>query len=162
MNNLDTDLQARLTKLAYKRTIPYCHGCNTEARGGRCSGCGPDDLMRLLPGEGLDWGVDWVISAIIRENLKAIDTEEVFEDSVRGCYPDTTKIGWLEYDTISAVKELDPVSWNMAVSEWLSNEEDEGLVASFDGGSHYFSTRDIETFLNEQDLADVDVIEPAG
>ena len=59
---------------------------------------------------------------------------------MRDCYPETTQIGWLKYDTVRAIKELDPVSWSMAKSEWIDSEESEDRIVSFDNGSSYYDT----------------------
>lgn len=56
------------------------------------------------------------------EEIEAADTDSLFEDSVRDCYPEETKIGWLAHDTALAIKELDPISWDIAKGEWLDQE----------------------------------------
>lgn len=35
-------------------------------------------------------------------------------------YPETTKVGWMNLDTFSIMKDQDPVSWSCAKSEWES------------------------------------------
>ena len=55
----------------------------------------------------------------------------------------------MQVDTVQAMKDYDPVSWEIAQSEWLMNEESEGLVGTFDNGASYFFTSDIEQFLDE-------------
>ncbi len=47
-------------------------------------------------------------------------------------------------DTISVMKDMDPVSWNVAKSEWESQEADEGTIISFDNGGTYYWTSDVE------------------
>ncbi len=81
----------------------------------------------------------------------AHNVEEAFERSIVDCYPETTKIGWLEYDTVTAIKELDPISWDCARSDWESNEESEGQIFSTDGGSTYYWTHEVETYLDENE-----------
>jgi hypothetical protein len=132
-------------ELAFKRTIPFCYGCYKEAPTGKCAECGSDDLMRLLPGVGVEYGTSWVIEHILKQELDAVDVDEAFENSLRDCYPETTTIGFLQnYDTVSAMKELDPVAWRCAQSEWVSNQESEGIILSFDSGSKYYFTAEIE------------------
>jgi hypothetical protein len=83
MNNQGTqDINARLEKLAFKKTVPFCYSCYRKAPTGRCERCGSDDLMRELSGDGVEWGVDWVIRSLLRDNLSAVNTEEAFEESV--------------------------------------------------------------------------------
>ena len=57
--------------------------------------CGSDDLMRLLPEVGCEYGTSWVIKHILETELEAIDLEGAFEESMRACYPEETKVGWI-------------------------------------------------------------------
>jgi len=152
MTNLSVDIQERLKRLAFERTIPFCYSCYQEAPSGRCSKCLSDDLMRLLPGDGCEYGVDWVIKSLVKENLTAVDMEKRFEESVRETYRETTQVGWMELDTVQIMKELDPISWDVAQSDWLSSEESEGQLTTFDNGSTYYQTQDVEEYLAREDL----------
>ena len=49
---------------------------------------------------------------------------------------------------------MDTISWKLAVGEWESNEESEGLITSFDGGATYYYTHDIERFLDDEESKD--------
>ena len=140
----------RLDKIAFKVTKPFCYGCYSEAPTGRCSACGSDDLMRLLPGVGCEYGTDWVIRELVRE-IEPVDTNERFEESMRECYPETTQIGWLKYDTVSAMKELDPVWWDMAKSEWIDNEESEDMLMTFNFGYSYYAVSDVEDYCEQKE-----------
>jgi hypothetical protein len=51
-------------------------------------------------------------------------------------------------------KEIDPVSWDLALSEYVGQEESEGLIVSFDHGATYFYTSDIERYLDEEESKD--------
>lgn len=42
---------------------------------------------------------------------------------------------WVVKHKVSAMKDLDPVAWRCAESEWESQEEDEGTTISFDHGT---------------------------
>lgn len=66
--------------------------------------------------------------------FESVDIEERFEDFLREVYPENTQIGWLKYDTVLAIKELDHVAWDLAKSEWLDSEESEEILVSFDNG----------------------------
>jgi hypothetical protein len=93
--------------------------------------------MRLLPGFGCEYGLDWVVKEVLSE-IESVDTEALFEESIRSCYSEETKIGWLSVDTASVIKELDPISWDMAKNEWLDAEEsDENLMTFDSGATHY-------------------------
>ena len=145
---MKTEIQEKLEELAFKKTIPFCYGCYKEAPNSQCLTCGSDDLMRHLPSVGVEYGTDWVIEHILSEELTPVDLDVAFEDSMRECYPETITIGFLkDYDTVSAMKELDPVAWNCAQSEWESQEAEEGIIVSLNNGSTYYWTYDLESLL---------------
>jgi len=148
---MNTEIQEKLEKMALKRSIPFCYGCYHEAPTGRCKTCGSDDLMLSMPGIGCEYGSDWVIKAILEAELTPFDLDKAFEDHIRECYPETTQVGWMNLDTVSTMKEIDPVSWNIAQSEWESFEADEETIISFDNGLTYYYTSDIETLLEDED-----------
>ena len=151
-----SDIEQRFEKLAFRKSTPFCLGCYVDAPSGICPTCHSDDLGRKSAGEGdVDWHCNFIIEELLRDNLTPVNVEDAFEQSVRDCYPETTQIGWLEaYDTVSAIKELDPVSWRCACSEWESFEEGEGTIISFDGGSTYYWTHEVETYLDENESED--------
>lgn len=144
MNN---EIFEQLKELAFKRSIPFCYSCYKEAPTGCCKDCGSDDLMRLVPGIGCEYGTDWIIKHILETELTAVDLEEEFEESIRQCYPEETQVGWMTFDTVTLMKENDPVGWRCALADYESQEESEGSIVSFDGGSTYYSTSDLEVFL---------------
>ena len=147
MNNLSDELKNSLKQIALNSSVPFCYHCYVEAPLGVCPQCHSDDLMLLIRGVGLDYGWHWVIEHLISENLTPVDTEETFEQSIRGCYDETVKIGWIEYDVVGAIKELDPISWEMALSEWIDEQASEGLLVSFDSGATHVWLHDLESFV---------------
>ena len=134
---MKTQIENLLKQLAVLKSIPFCYGCYSEAPSGVCAKCGSDDLMRMVSGVGCEYGYDWIFTDIL-SGFESINDDELFEESMRDCYPETTQIGWLKYDTVLAIKELDPVSWRMAKSEWIDSEESEDRIVSFDDGSSYY------------------------
>lgn len=146
---MSTELKERLQALAYAKTFPFCYGCYARAPSGTCTKCGSDDLMRELPGEGVEYGTDWVIESLVRGALEPVDTSEVFENSLEGIYPETTKIGFIEYDTISAMKELDPVAFRMAESEYVDSLVSDGELLEI--GSRYYWLHDLENYLDQEE-----------
>lgn len=58
-------------------------------------------------------------------------------------------LAWCEFDTVTLIKEMDPISWRCAISEYESNEESEENIVRFDSGSTYYLMHDIESFLQE-------------
>lgn len=144
---MKTEILAKLEQLAFDRTTPFCYGCYIKAPKGVCTQCHSDDLMRHLEGVGVEWGTDWVIKHILSEELTSVDTDEAFEESIRGCYPEETVVGWLKVDTAFAIKELDPISWRIAKSEWEDQEVEDGGLITIDNGSTYYWLSDVETLI---------------
>jgi len=147
---MKNEIQQKLEQIALNRSIPFCYGCYKEALTGRCKTCGSDDLMRLLPEVGCEYGTDWVIEHILKTELEAVNLEEAFEQSARECYPEETKVGWMTFDTVTLMKENDPVSWRCGLGDYESQEESEGTIISFDHGSTYYRTRDLEDFIENE------------
>ena len=141
------EIQERLEQLAFNRTTPFCYGCYVKAPKGVCPHCHSDDLMRHLEGVGVEWGTDWVIKHILQEELTAIDPDEAFEDSIRGCYPEETVVGWLKLDTVEILKSQDPISWRIAKDEYIDSLEQDEEIFSFDGGSNYYWKHDLESLV---------------
>jgi hypothetical protein len=141
------DFQEALAQIARIKSVPFCYGCYSKAPSGRCTICGSDDLMLEYPGCGVEYGTEWIIREILREHLTPANLSEAFEQSVTDCYPETVKIGWIEHDTVSALKELDPVSWSLALSEYADTETNEGNIVTFDNGECYYWAREIEQFI---------------
>ena len=142
---MKTEIEIKLETLAFESTIPFCYACYIEAPTGKCLSCGSDDLMRLLSGIGVEYGTEWVVKHILETELNPVDTDEAFENSMRECYPEATTIGFLkDYDTVLAIKELGPIMWEIAKSEWEANEESEEQFFSLDGGSTYYLFEDLE------------------
>ena len=75
--------------------------------------------MRKIPGVGVEFGTDWVITHILETELSPIDTDELFEEHICGCYPEVTQVGFMTVDTAHAIKSLDPIAWNLARDEYL-------------------------------------------
>lgn len=142
---MNSELQQQLRNLALKRTIPFCYFCYQQAPSGVCKSCHSDDLMRLLPGHGCEYGLDWAITAILREELTRVDTEEAFEESVRSCYPEEVQVAWMSFDAVSVIKEMDPISWDLAMSEWLDQEMQDGTFVLISDA--YYLLSEIEALL---------------
>ncbi|MGE0175079.1 MAG: hypothetical protein AB7T49_19955 [Oligoflexales bacterium] len=143
------DITNALTRIAISQSIPFCYGCYTRAPSGQCTSCLADDLMFELPGVAVEYGTDWMLRQILQEHLTYANTLEAFEQSVAEFYPETVKIGWIEYDTVSALKELDPVSWNMAHSEWIDTEICDGNLITYDNGLNHYWVSDLEQFIED-------------
>ncbi len=147
------EIQSKLEGIALKRTIAFCYHDYIECPNGRCPKCGSDDLMRLLPSYGCEYGLNWVIKEILRSELEPVNLADSFESSIRDCYPEDTQVAWAKFDTVSILKELDPISWECAQGDWESMEESEGNIISFDCGSNYYQMSELEDFLEESEQA---------
>ena len=147
---MNAEIQVQLTELAFKRSKPFCYQCYKTATTGRCETCGSDDLMRITEEDGPEYGTDWIVENILNTELSCCDTEELFEQSISDCYPETTKIGWMELDTVSVLKHMDPISWRCAHADWESQEAEEGTIISFDNGTTYYLRDDVENLLEQQ------------
>lgn len=146
---MNSEIKEQLEKLAYKRSKPFCYSCYEEAPTGCCANCGSDDLMRLVPEFGCEYGIDWVVKYILETELTAANIKEFFEQSIRDCYPETTKVGWCEFDTVTLLKEQDPIAWGCALSEYESNEESEGNIFSINGGANYYCMCEVEKLIED-------------
>lgn len=141
------EIRAQLSQVAAKHSRPFCYSCYRTAPSGQCAGCGSDDLMREVPGFAVEWGLDWVAEHLVSENLTAVDVDKAFEESISESYSETVKIGWIEYDVASAIKELDPVSWRLAKSEWIDAEVSDNVLVTFDDGSTHYRVADVEQMI---------------
>lgn len=139
----------RLESIAYKVTMPFCYHCYTVVLTGKCAKCCSDDLMSYLPGIGVEYGVDWVILHIIHEHVAVMDMDEAFEEYMAEVYPGTTEVGYLSVDTVTAMKDLDPISWGLAKREWADELVEECEVVSFDNGLTYYRVSDIVDYLDK-------------
>jgi len=151
------EIETQLTRIAYQKSEPFCYGCYVPAKKdehgrGRCSRCGSDDLMRLLKSCGCEYGVDWIYPILLKDSLTPVDTEAAFEESIREIYPETVSVGWLELDTVSVIKDQDPVSWRIAVGEWIDNEMADDRLVTFDHGDTYFWTHDVESYIEQEEV----------
>ena len=144
------EIKTNLEKIALQKTRPFCYSCYKEALpSGVCDSCGSDDLMRELPGHGVEYGIDWVIEELVKENLKAVNCEVAFEDLMNDCYSDEVKVGWLTLDSVDILKTMAPVDWDLAQREYFDSLEEDGEVISFDNGSSYYWAHDLTQFVEE-------------
>ncbi len=144
---MKSEIQNKLNELALKRSTPFCYSCYKPAPTGVCPTCHSDDLMRHLPGVGVEWGTSWVIQHILEEELTAVNTAELFEESVRQCYPEETNVGWMKFDTVELMKSQDPISWRIARDEYNDSLEQDEEIVSFDNGSTYYWANELEALL---------------
>ena len=68
---------------------------------------------------------------------------------IEDCYPMDTKVTWVEINTIDILKEMCPCDWKLACDEYIYNLEQDEEIMSFDNGSSYFWTSDVENLIEE-------------
>ena len=140
----------QLTALAFQVSKPFCYLCYREIKTSHCPKCGTDEFMRIMDGVGCEYGTEWVIEEILRQHLEPVNQEETFESMIEDCYPTDTKVAWVELDTIDILKTMCPCDWDMAKDEYIYNLEQDEELMSFDSGSNYFWTSDIENLIEEK------------
>jgi hypothetical protein len=134
----------KLETIALNRTTPFCYGCYIKVHQSTCPNCHSDDLMRHFDGVGVEWGTSWVIKYILQDELTAINIDDIFEESIRHCYPEYTTVGWMNLDTVDLMKSQDSISWNIARDEYIDSLEQDEEIISFDDGATYFWIHEIE------------------
>ena len=144
---MNDEIKKQLEELAIKRSTPFCYTDYIKCPEGRCPVCGSDDLMKVTDSDGPEFGTSWIYESILESELTSVNIDEAFEESIRECYPENVTVGWMSLDAVSGMKEMDPISWSCALSEWESNEADEGNIISLDGGSTYYWRHNIEALL---------------
>ena len=142
---MKTEILKKLEIMALARTTAFCYGCYIKAPTGICPSCHSDDLMRHLEGVGVEYGTDWVIEHILETELAPVDLDEVFEESIRSIYPETTQVGWMTFDTVDLIKSQDQISWKIACDEYINEQESDEQIISFDNGSNYYWVHDLAT-----------------
>lgn len=147
---MSLEIKNQLHKLALKRSIPFCTGCYQNAPSGICSECGSDDLARLVPSVGLDWGTEWIVEHILETELTHVNQEDAFEESIRQCCPETTQVGWMTFDTVELMKTQDPISWQIAALEFESEQESEETIYSPNSGAHFYWTHEVTTLIEKE------------
>jgi hypothetical protein len=102
--------------------------------------------MRHLEGYGVEYGTDWVIEAILSEELEEADISESFEQMMQECYGEEIQIGFISAITSEAIKALDPIAWNIAQGEHEDMLlQDEQIIEI---GSKYYWTHKIVELIN--------------
>ena len=133
---LSKDEYNALEKIAYQKSKPFCYSCYQEVKSKYCTGCGSDDNMRLIEGCGVEFGIEWVIDYFIAEGCTPIGSDFA-EDFLKNYYSETIKVGWTEIDSISAIKELDPISYKIAIDEYIDGFREDGKIVEVDGKDYW-------------------------
>lgn len=126
---------SKLDQLVMLKTQGFCYGCYIKAdltdQGEKCPKCGSDDLMRILDGYGCEYGTESFYEQILEEiganKCKAQFDENWYEEQLNEIYG-TVKICGVEFDAGHAYHELDPLTFDLGLSEEISNMEEDGEI----------------------------------
>lgn len=97
-----------------------------------CPKCGSDDLMREVEGVGVEWGYDWVMEHLVKEEGEAVDIAELYRDLLDEIY-DPVKFGDLEYSPATVLESVDPVAFQMGCNEYADSEIQDGRLIELNG-----------------------------
>ena len=139
-------IHGRLEQAAYNMTDNFCYSCYKVVKGDHCPTCGTDDFMRHLSGVGVEYGTEWVIGHLLKTRLTPVDGEEMFEELLDECYPEV-KVGCCTFSPSQVMKELDPVCFEIGVTENLDSLVEDGQLYEYDG--QYYDLADIDEMLDE-------------
>src|SRR5690606_7790220 len=107
--------------------------------------CGSDGLMRHLEGVGVEYGTEWDMKDIHEEEVVEVDLEESYEQMIDDLYSEENQIGTIKTGISSAIKELDPIAWDMAKTEHLDSLIEDESVIEFDG--KYYWKHELESLV---------------
>ncbi len=136
-------IKEQLTERAYEESHRFCYSDYKRVEANedgeyRCPKCGSDDLMRELEGIGVEWGTDWIVDHLVREEGEEVDIAELYRDLLDEIY-EPIKFGELEYSPSMVLESVDTVAFEMGCSEYADNEVDEGRLIELNG-SYYRMT----------------------
>ena len=140
---MNAEIKTKLRMKAMQATVPFCYSCYTNCPKGRCPQCGNDDLMKCMPGYGIEYGVDWVFEHLV-DDLESVETEELFENMMKGTYQEAAKVGPIEVDVVSILKEQ-TAWWRSAKSDYIDDLVAEEELTEI--GGKYYWTSDLEDHL---------------
>ena len=138
-------IKDELIELAYERSNPFCYMDYLTVRMNedgefRCPKCGSDDLMRELPGVGVEYGTEWIIKYIVENEGEKVDIEELYRALLDEVY-EPVKFGELEYSASYVLETVDKVAFDIGVHEYAYSMVEDGLLISL--GSSYYRMEDI-------------------
>lgn len=97
-----------------------------------CLKCGSDDLMRELPGVGVEWGYEWVMEHLVKEEGEEVDIAELYRDLLDESYPDV-KVLEFQYSVSYVLETVDPETFKMGASEYADSEVEDGRLIGLNG-----------------------------
>ncbi len=134
------NIKEQLTERAYEESHPFCYSDYKRVEANedgeyKCPKCDSDDLMRELEGVGVEWGTDWIVEHLVREEGEEVDIAELYRDLLDEIY-EPIKFGELEYTPSMVLESVDTVAFEMGCNEYADSELDEGRLIELNG-SYY-------------------------
>jgi hypothetical protein len=102
--------------------------------------------MRHLSDVGVEYGTEWVIAHLLKTRLTPVDGEERFEELLDECYPEV-KIGNSIFSPSQVLKELDPVCFNIGVTENMDSLAEDGRLYEYEGD--FYDLDELDRMLSE-------------
>lgn len=68
---------------------------------------------------------------------------------LRECYPETTQVGFLNLDTVTVMKDQDPIAFNIAEGEYIDSLLQDEQIVTFDNGGNYYRLNDLVKYIEE-------------
>ncbi len=146
----DETLKKNLSHYAFAHSDAFCYGCYKIVKPNHaghfvCPTCSSDDLMRHLHGVGVEYGIEWVMATLIKANCKAVDVDEFYHAWLSEIYFDDVTICGIKFDQATALKDLDPIAYELGQSDMIHSYLDDETWLEVDG--LYFVTSDVWGFL---------------
>ncbi|MBX9570671.1 MAG: hypothetical protein K2X77_17395 [Candidatus Obscuribacterales bacterium] len=135
--NATDKIQEALKERAHDESRPFCYSdyiTVTPNEDGQafCPKCGSDDLMREVEGVGVEYGYEWVMEHIVKEDGERVDIEDMHRDLLDEIYP-AVKFGELEYSASHVLETIDPTAFNMGANEYADSMVEEGQLIELNG-----------------------------
>jgi predicted RNA-binding Zn-ribbon protein involved in translation (DUF1610 family) len=131
------NIKEALLERAQEASRPFCYSDYITVQANKdgqffCPRCGSDDLMREVEGVGVEWGYEWVIEHLVKEEGEAVDISELYRDLLDEIYP-TIKFGDLEYSPSTVLESVDQVAFRMGCDEYADSEVQDGRLIELNG-----------------------------
>lgn len=131
------EIKDKLREQAHEMSRPFCYMDYItvpldEDDNAVCPKCGTDDLMRELEGVGVEYGYDWIMEHIVKEEGTAIDGDEMYDDLLDECY-EPFKLGDLEYSPSQVLRDVDPTAYRIGKQDYLDSLVEDGQLVCLDG-----------------------------
>ena len=139
-------IHGRLEEAAMKITDNFCYTCYKVVEDEFCPTCHSDDFMRHFEGVGVEYGTEWIIDHLIETRLDPVDGDEMFEELLDECYPEIS-IGCCTFSPSQVMKELDPICFNIGVTENLDSLAEDGILYEYNGD--YYQMEDLDAMLDD-------------